>query len=76
MNKPKDLLIDKTWKCCHEIIIIFNFSNLNTKCSPLIFQKNESKRRDWGGHNLKKGTVFLWFFTFLPTMQSPGSLYF
>lgn len=44
MNKPKDLLRDKsiTWKWCYERIIIFNFSNLNAKCSPLIFQKIET----------------------------------
>lgn len=46
MNKPKGLLIDKpiTWKCCHERTIIFNFSNLNTKCSPLIFKKKRKKK--------------------------------
>lgn len=39
MNKPKDLLRDKsiTWKCCHERIRIFNFSKLNAKCSLLLF---------------------------------------
>jgi len=46
MNKLKDHTQSITWKCYHERIVIFNFSNFNAKCSLLIFHNRETKSRD------------------------------
>lgn len=49
---PYLLRDNSIWKWCYERITIFNFSNLNAKCSSLILKKKEMKETKICGKSL------------------------